>query len=67
MQAGDVTLQFGGAHMTERPDSEDRFAQASCNCFLIRNETRGDIIPDTYMYSCVCINIFIYRERYIYI
>lgn len=23
-QAGDVTLQFGGAHMAERQDSEDR-------------------------------------------
>ena len=28
MQAGDVTLQFGGAHMTESPDSDDRFGQA---------------------------------------
>ncbi|CAK9045343.1 Zeaxanthin epoxidase [Durusdinium trenchii] len=35
-EAGDVTLQFGGAHMTERPDSEDRFAQARKTFFGAR-------------------------------
>lgn len=61
-QAGDVTLQFGNAHMAEKPDSEERdqaghcgveFSGLTIHCKSLQIQFMYDVcvIPDYHTFS----------------